>query len=108
MGIVLTEGLLLTEGLHTEAILAFPAIYVSAAQLRGGPFERSGDLARVGRHLLERSGTVEMLRTANEPDFRGGEIDHDRLGAIRVDKTRTCTRLERGRRGPQGVGRMPV
>ena len=42
--------------------------------------ERSRDLPRVGRDLLKRSGTVEMLRAANEPDFRGGEIDHNRLG----------------------------
>ena len=29
----------------------------------------------VGGDLFERAGAVEMLRTANEPDFGGGEID---------------------------------
>ena len=42
--------------------------------------ERAGDLPPMGRDLLKRAGTVEMLRAANEPDFGSGEIDHGRLG----------------------------
>jgi hypothetical protein len=34
----------------------------------------------MGRDLFERAGTVEMLRAANEPDFRMSEIDHGRFG----------------------------
>ena len=41
--------------------------------------ERACDLPRVSRDLLKRTGTVEMLRAANEPDFRGGETNHSRL-----------------------------
>ena len=41
--------------------------------------ERPRDLSSVRRDLLKRSRPVEMLRAANEPDFRGGEIDHGRL-----------------------------
>ena len=41
--------------------------------------ERIGDLLRVGGNLLERAGTIEVLRTADEPDFRGGEEFHGKL-----------------------------
>jgi len=42
--------------------------------------EAGGDLLGVGRDLLERSRPVEMLRPADEPDFRVGEEDYVRLG----------------------------
>ena len=38
--------------------------------------ERARDLSPVRRDLLKRPGSVKMLRAANEPDFRIGEIDH--------------------------------
>ena len=46
--------------------------------------ERACDLPRVSRDLLKRTGTVEMLRAANEPDFRGGETNHSRLIFMRA------------------------
>ena len=47
-------------------------------ELRRGR-KRARDLLRVRRDLLERPRAVEMLRAANEPDLRRGEIDHSRL-----------------------------
>jgi hypothetical protein len=41
--------------------------------------EAGGDLLGVGGDLLERPRPVEMLRPADEPDFRVGEVDHHRL-----------------------------
>ena len=41
--------------------------------------KRARDLLRVRRDLPERPRAVEMLRAADEPDLRGGEIDHRRL-----------------------------
>ncbi len=41
--------------------------------------KRHRDLLRVRRDLLERPRAVEMLRAANEPDFRGRKIDHNLL-----------------------------
>jgi len=37
--------------------------------------ETVNDGLGVGGNLLERAGAVEMLRTADEPDFRSGGID---------------------------------
>ena len=41
--------------------------------------KRARDLLRMRRDLLERTRAVQMLRAANEPDLRGGEINHSRL-----------------------------
>ena len=49
--------------------------------------ERARDLSPMGRDLLERTRTVEMLRAANEPDFGGGEIDHGHFRFLTFRRT---------------------
>jgi len=51
--------------------------------------ERAGDLLGVGGDLLERSRPVEVLRPADEPDFRIGEEDHVHLSRLGVG-VQTC------------------
>ena len=45
----------------------------------GRACECARDLSPMGRDLLQRTRTVQMLRAADEPDFGGGEIDHGHL-----------------------------
>ena len=46
--------------------------------------EAGGDLLGVGGDLFERSRAIEVLRPANEPDFRVGEEDHVHLDRLEV------------------------
>ena len=43
--------------------------------------EPAGDIARVGGDLLQRPGAIEVLRSAHEPDFGIGKLEHWRLSS---------------------------